>query len=568
MELVDSRRLTGPNLLSDRRGAVIDVRCPDQPPGRVVDVWQQQVRRMLQAVGWSQETTCVRRFSNGLSLAISAPNDALFAATDINDWAWEATCRVLAGKGEPDLEAADALRAQIAAESDSRLGDLDRAARQRSLPLLSDTDNLSVGFGRGSLTWPLNAPPTPSEVPWSKLHGIPVGLITGTNGKTTCVRTAASLVRAAGLTAGLSSTDWIGIDDEILDYGDYSGPQGARTVLRDPRVDIAILETARGGLLRRGLAVERANAALITNVAADHLGEFGVENVDELADVKWVVTKALREGGRLILNADDERLVKRGRRCDLPITWFSPDPRCEQLRVAAARGSAACTVRDGTIAYLQNSQWRPVVDVADVPITLGGAAVHNVSNVLGVVGLAVALGLSFEAIRRGLRNMRPEDNPGRGNLFQVDGVTVVVDFAHNPHGMQAFLALGRNLPVKRRALLIGQAGDRSDEDIRGLVQAACTMPLDRVLVKNMEKYSRGRPDGEVAAIIREEFLGLGLPAQNLVLFDNEMDAVRDALAWAAPGDLVILLIHEDRDSVLDYLRARAETNPMQRGDSR
>jgi UDP-N-acetylmuramyl tripeptide synthase len=195
--------------------------------------------------------------------------------------------------------------------------------------------------------------------------------------------------------------------------------------------------------------------------------------------------------------------------------------------------------------------------VDSIPITLGGAATHNVDNALGVTGLALAMGLPIEAVGSGLQALRPEQNPGRCNLFNIGGARVIVDFAHNPHGLQAFLELGRNLSAERRLLIIGQAGDRSDDDIRSLVEVAARAKPDRVLIKRMARYSRGRPDGEVARLIRETFLAAGTPPDKLVDEEDELEAVRDALRWAQPGDLVIALIHEDRNAVLDFLTEQA-----------
>ena len=315
MRCLDSRRLTGPNLLWDCPGAVIDVEFDNDENDMDINTWQSQVRRMMDALGWHEERTCVRRFKGGASLAISAPVDALYAATDINDWAFDAVCNIREGRPEPDIgHDARRLAEIIRDECNPRLPALRDAAMARNKPILIDTEDVSIGMGRYSRSWPLDDLPNINEVPWDELDSIPVGLITGTNGKTTSVRLSASIARAAGFTVGLSSTDWIAAGDVILDAGDYSGPGGARTVLRDRNVDLAVLETARGGLLRRGLAVTRANAVLITNVATDHLGEFGVHNVDELADVKWVVTRALDDQSTLVLNADDARLVERAQK--------------------------------------------------------------------------------------------------------------------------------------------------------------------------------------------------------------------------------------------------------------
>jgi UDP-N-acetylmuramyl tripeptide synthase len=255
----------------------------------------------------------------------------------------------------------------------------------------------------------------------------------------------------------------------------------------------------------------------------------------------------------LVLNADDPMLLARGESASIDITWFSLDPKHPRLEQSRAQGTPVCTVEDDWIVYSSAGNGHALIRVEEIPITLGGAATHNVANALGVVGLAAALNASRKHITEGLRSMRPTDNPGRCNLFNIRGATAIVDFAHNPHGVGAFLDMGRQMPAARRFLVIGQAGDRSDEDIRGLVRAACALPLERVFIKEMRGYSRGRAHGETAAIIRDEFMAQGYADDKLVVIERELEAVTRALDLSREGDLVMLLIHEDRDEALRYL---------------
>ncbi|MDJ0957283.1 MAG: Mur ligase family protein [Arenicellales bacterium] len=561
MRCLDSRRLTGPNLLWDKPGAVLDVRFEDGDPRAGIEAWRTQVTRMLQAVNWEREQTCVRQFKDGASLAISAPLDVLYTATDVNEWGFAAACDVLAGKPQPEVEKdAQQLHKSIAEESNPELIELIDAASKRDIPILVDTDNVSIGLGRYSRTWPLDKLPQSDQVPWSDLGHIPVALVTGTNGKTTSVRLAAAIAESAGYTVGMSSTDWIAAGSAILDRGDYAGPTGARSVLRDPRVDLAILETARGGLLRRGLAVAYADVVLISNVAADHLGEFGVNNVDELADVKWVATRALGAKSTLVLNADDPRLVERAQGSAFNVLWFSPNPDQLVLTQHVENNGTVCTVIDGQVTLVREGKLLTVLPVSDIPITLKGKAIHNVYNVLGVTGLAIELGLSLDAIASGLRSMQPNDNPGRSNVFEINGAVFIVDFAHNPHGMASFVDMLRTMPARRRTLLIGQAGDRSDEDIRGLAATACRVEWDDVVIKEMRHYARGREGREVADILHSEFLNQGLREKQIRHEEQELEAVQSLVAQAQQDDLIVLLIHERRSDVLNYLNGMATSN--------
>ena len=556
MKLLDSRRLTGPNLILDRAGAVLDVALDPAERETVPAIWERQARRILDAVGWAEQETRVHLFPTGASLVLSAPIDALYAATEINEWAWTAAETMARGWEEPSVaEAAERLREEIERERNPALLALRGAALAHGVTFLSDDDHVSVGLGTGSLTWPARELPAPEAVDWSRVHDIPVLLVTGTNGKTTTVRLLAALLRAAGKVAGLTSTDHVEVAGEVLDRGDCSGPGGARTLLRDPRVEIAVLETARGGILRRGLAVAAADAALVTNIAADHLGDFGVEDLAALADVKMVVTRVVGPRGRVVLNAEDPLLVERAGQVAAPLVWFGLDPDGPVLRRAIEHGGEAWTVEDGWFVRWQAGHREPIVPVADVPLTFGGAARHNVANALAALALAETFDLAPEILAAGLRSLRstPEDNPGRANLFEIGGVRLLVDYAHNPHGIAALAELAAAIPAERRLMVIGQAGDRDDEAIRDLARAAWEARPDHIVVKDLPAMLRGRNAGEVPAILVDELRLLGVPEERFETAETEIDAVHQALAWARPGDLLILLVHTQRDEVLALL---------------
>lgn len=554
MRLLDSRRLTGPNAVWEHPGAVIDVRFGDIDPELVIGAWQHAVRRLLDEVGWRDESFCVRRFTGGASLAISAPVDALYTATEINDAAWDAARDMIeGGQRQLLLRVARQLREDVRDEERPRLQRLLREARERAVPALVDTEAVSLGLGCRSVCWELADVPHPDDVDWQRLGTIPVCLVTGTNGKTTSVRLLSAIGAAAGLVTGVSSTDWLALGGEVLDRDDYAGPQGARTILRHPRCELAILETARGGLLRRGLAVEHANAALITNIAADHMGEFGVHDLDELADVKWTVTRALDADSVLVLNADDPQLVARAQRTPARLVWFSPNPKNPVLAAHVAAGGSAVTVQRGRIMLLQGSLAEAVIPVKRVPITFGGAAAHNVVNALGAAGLAHGLGMATDHIAAGLASLAADDNPGRANRYQRGGVEVWLDFAHNPHGLEALVAMLQRLPARRRLLIIGQAGDRSDGDIRDLAVAAGS-GFDRVLIKRLEGHARGREPGEVAALLRQAFRDAGYGSRQLSIVASELGALRAALRWAQSGDQVLFLAHEDKQAATRQLQ--------------
>lgn len=557
MKLLDSRRLTGPSLVQFRPGAILDVElAPGESPGPLVAAWERHARSALAAVGWAEERTAHRIFASGLSLAHTAPVDALYAATEVNEWAFEQACRELAGETPEDAsEAAARLRAEIEAERNPRIVELTRAAAARGVACLRDDDRLSLGLGSGSITWEVSDLPGADEVDWDCLHDIPVVLVTGTNGKSTTVRMLAAIAEAAGFTVGSSSTDRLLVGGTCLETGDWSGPGGARRVLRENEVELAILETARGGLLRRGLALERAQVAIVTNVAADHLGEWGVGDVGELAEAKLIVSLAAEH---LVLNADDPVLVEHAASRDRPATWFSLRGGEHGLKASRDEAGRTVVLEGDELVLYEDAARTSVLPVDELPAAFGGTARFNISNALAAIGAAREIGLSVETIAEGLRSFRsdPDDNPGRLNLFERDGVRVLVDFAHNPHGMEALLDMAVALKPERLLVSTGQAGDRDDESIRRLAQVIAARRPDRVIIKLMTSYLRGRPEGEIPAILEAEFLRGGVPADAVVHAADELEAARLALDWARPGDLLLLTCHAQRPELLALLHGK------------
>ena len=524
---------------------------------------------MLDAVGWSAETLATRVFAGGASLALSAPADALYAATDLNEWAWAAAVGEIHGTPEPDFAAAaECLQAAIREERCPALLALRNAARARGLTFLSDEEGVSVGAGSGALVWPLDRLPDAQSVDWERAHEIPTALITGSNGKTTVVRLLAAMMAETGRVTGTTSTDAVTVGGVTIADGDYSGPEGARMLLRRPEVEVAILETARGGLLRRGLTIERADVAVVTNIANDHLGEFGVQHLGALAEAKLLVARAVGPEGGVVLNADDPVLVVAGASVQAPVVWFSLQPDRPALARHIRAGGAAAVCAGDNLVLATGETIYVVAAVSDLPIALAGAARHNVANALAAMAAAQVLGIPIDAVGRVLRRFgqTAEDNPGRANVVELGGVLLIVDFAHNPHGMTALVRMAASFPARRRLLLLGQAGDRSDSDLRGLAQAAAAFRPDRIVLKEMEHYRRGRQVGEVSAVLADEFLRCGIPDEALVRTGSELDGVREALSWARGGDLLLLTVHEDRREVIGLLE-RLRAGGWQAGDA-
>jgi len=560
MELLDSRRLPGANLLWERPGAVIDITASTEQLPLVVEAWRVAARELLDALEWDKQDLCVRLSDSGASLALSAPLDALYSATEVNEEAWASASAAVSGAAMPPRDQqVMRLRALIDEEVNPALIRLREAAVKRGVSFLSDDDFVSVGTGARSQTWPVAELPAPRSLKWMSLGDIPYALITGTNGKTTTSRLLASIVEAAKLTPGISSTDGVRVGNEVVDRGDWSGPGGARLVLRDRRTEFGILETARGGMLRRGLAVESAPVAAVLNVGEDHLGEWGVGSLEGLAETKFIVTRVAEV---VVLNADDPVVAALGEELPQPIVWFSLDPNSELIQLHLESGGGACVLEDDKLWLCLGQKRTELLSVADVPVTLGGAARYNIANALAAAAIAALSGIESKFIRKGLAafDNSVEANPGRLNHFELGGVQALVDYAHNPHGYSALFDTIERMPAERRLIIVGQAGDREESAIRELARQAWAIQPDRVVIKEMEAHLRGRELGEIPAMFEHELREAGADDADFVHAPSEFEAVRSAFEWAQPGDLLVLLCHDERDRVLQLISRLQSTD--------
>ncbi len=562
--------MMGPNVYSDSEGAVLDVRVARDESVLLAQLcaeWEAAVHQLNDAMQSPTSVTSVHADVPdagepwiGASLFIEVAVDVLMTATELNEQAWVmAEQAVVSGRTpQTDDVIGERLRAAATAERASRsnLTMLRRTAIQRRRTVTFDDEFLSLGSGAGALVWPLPEAPDAASVVWDTVRDVPIVLVTGSNGKTTTTRLVAAMWRAAGRVAGWCCSDGVWVGDEQLNSGDFSGPAGARAVLRNDRVQAAVLETARGGILRRGLAVHRANSAIITNIAADHFGEYGVRTLHDLARVKAVVAHAIGHDGCLVLNADDPTLRELAPALSVPLAWFSMDASNPLVLQHVRRDGDAAIVRDDRVALHVDATWHDLGAVADMPLALGGTAPHNIANLLGAALLAAVSGVPVTAIRDTMSTFgaSPDDNPGRLQVQHFGGLTVLLDYAHNPEGLAALCRTAMTIPASRRLLVLGQAGDRDDKQLRALVRAAWSVTVfDHVIVKEMERMLRGRSVGELPALFLHELARLGVGPAAVEVAPAELDAIRRALAWSRPGDVLVCPVHVEKQAVLSLL---------------
>jgi cyanophycin synthetase len=394
--------------------------------------------------------------------------------------------------------------------------------------------------------------------------------ISGTNGKSTVTRLITHIMLGAGKRVGTTTSDGVLIDERMVEPGDWTGPGGAQQILRRSDIDIAVLETARGGIVLRGMGYESNEASVLTNVSSDHLDLQGIHTLPELAEVKSTICRVTKPSGWVVLNGDDPHVAAIARRVRGHVAFFSiagPTPAVVRRHVRG--GGRAYLVRDGTLTEVEGDRESSIVEVRRVPITIGGLARHNVANALAAAGGARGMGATLAQVRDGLMDFAPssDHSPGRLNLFRLGSRVVIVDFAHNEAGIAAVMDVaegiaaggaGRTAPI---TVIIGTAGDRPDDTLRGIGRIAAQR-AQRVAIKETLKYLRGR---SARAVVGELLAGVkagGMTSADVPVYRSETAALKAELDGAgskahgrgadAPR-VIVLMCHEEREEVFELL---------------
>jgi cyanophycin synthetase len=391
---------------------------------------------------------------------------------------------------------------------------------------------------------------------------IPIISITGTNGKTTTTRMIAHILNDGKRTVGMTTSTGIHINGELIVQGDTTGPISARTILGDKSINVAVLETARGGIVRRGLAYDWSDISVLTNISEDHIGQDGIESIEDLIPIKALVAERVRPGGTLILNADDEnslRVLKREKvkEVNKQIIYFSLDENNRRVSEHAACGGTAYVVKNNSIVEIIEQESSPVIATRDIPVTLGGTADFQTANAMAAIAACRSYGLSREQIVNQLKTFRNDNNPGRNNLYKVGIGYVLVDYGHNTDGFAAVCRMARRWTGKTVTGIIGLPGDRDDRIAQEAAQVAA-QGFDRVIVTE-EVNRRGRAVGEMAkllcdAIEREK------PNGNCEIVLDEIEAFSKAIAEMRKNEVVVIF-YRQLDLILEIL-ARHQGVPV------
>ena len=377
---------------------------------------------------------------------------------------------------------------------------------------------------------------------------VPVIAVTGTNGKTTTVRLTAHLLKAQGLRVGMTNTDGVYVNGRQTDSGDCSGPRSARNVLMHPDVDAAVFETARGGLLREGLAFDRCKVAIVTNMGAgDHLGLNYITTLEDLSVLKRVIVLNVEPNGMAVLNAADPAVVSMAHHCPGDVTFFALDAHQPVLAAHRAQGKRVVFTDDGDIVAQKGKQiFR--IPLANVPLTRQGQIGFQTENVMAAVAAAWAVNVPWDAIAQGLSTFISDIQgvPGRFNVFDYQGATLIADYGHNPDAIQALVQAVDNMPAKKRVVVISGAGDRRDQDIRDQTEILGAA-FDDVLLYQ-DACQRGRADGEVLKLLREGLQG-AKRTSHVEDIQGEFNAIDKALARLSDGDLCLILIDQVEEAL-------------------
>src|SRR6185295_13261213 len=393
-------------------------------------------------------------------------------------------------------------------------------------------------------------------------YRIPIAAITGTNGKTTTTRMVGHILKLAGCTVGMATSDGVYIDGELTVAGDMTGPWASHLVLRDPSVDAAVLESARGGIVRAGLGWRKCKVGAVLNVAADHLGMGGINDLDELAEVKRVVVEVAQEW--CVLNADDERVARMAEHSPAKPIYVTLQRENDLVRRHIRDKGRAVALEEGLngrmIVLYEGEEQIPLLWARQIPATIEGHAIHNIQNAMFATAIAHAMGISLENVRQGLRTFTTDfyQTPGRMNFYNEHPFRVLLDYAHNAHGMDAMAQTVRGLNVTgRRIGVLAAPGDRRDEDILDLARAAAPA-FDFIILREDDRL-RGRQPGETGALVRQGLVAAGFPAERIsVEIYGEEEAVQRALETAQPGDLLVIFgdkLGRDWEQIVSFGRA-------------
>ncbi|MGI6527220.1 MAG: cyanophycin synthetase [Caldicoprobacterales bacterium] len=388
--------------------------------------------------------------------------------------------------------------------------------------------------------------------PYGSKHSVPIVSVTGTNGKTTTTRMISHILKTRGMRVGMTTTDGIYIDDNCIMKGDTTGPASAKMLLTDKSIDVAVLETARGGIIRSGLGYDLADIGVLTNISEDHIGLDGVNSLEDMLHVKSLVIEAVKSNGHVVLNADDQMVVQAAGHSKASIIYFSLQEDNLIVHKHISDGGIAVFLKDNYITLATGNGLLKSLSIIQVPSVYGGKLKYNIENCLAAFSAAYALNIPLQIIERALTSFYCNEihNPGRFNIFNIRDFRVVVDYGHNLAGYASITEAVKKMGGSRLIGIIGAPGDRSDSSIHSMGKIA-GKSFHQIIIKE-DRVLRGRQAGEVSHLLMKGVLSSGLPKHAVTMIRNEDEALRAAIQNAAVGDIIVVF-YEDLECIMNII---------------
>lgn len=544
-----SSRLLGQSRFFDCAGAMIDVEWLGDNE-KIANTFAEELNKLLEKLPVKDYEIKTKVYRNGFNIALRYPYDLLMVACEILDWVWADITDLFDLEREVNLKRSIRRFKKIIAENQKLiLRKIYNKAQEKKVNFFVNKDTVVLGSGIYQFKAKLNKILKLSDIPWKKIKNIPSVLITGTNGKTTTTRLTEFICRKSGLVSGYCSTDWVMINGKLVSEGDLSGPSGHQFVLSNSKVEVAILEVARGGMVKRGLLPNYATAATMTNIAHDHIGQNGIENLTDLAIAKGIVYNGLSDNGIAIINLDDANIVA------LPIkhrkSYLSTKLDENSISKYLTADNFVVFIADQEIILKTLTERFILNRIDEIPVTVHGLATYNYENVLHAVALSYSLGVLPKHIIKGLAKFGGDDksNFGRWNYYHSNKHGhLVVDIAHNPAGLESVLTLTdgfRKLKglKGKLGLMYGNTADRR-ETMPEIADIIIRHNIDSVVIKEFQQSLRGSELGEMPEAFKKILFEKGYPAKKIKVIPNEVEAVTHILTKAKPDDMNILCSHE------------------------
>lgn len=557
------RVLAGTNMFFSGVGAILEYGTRNSRKSDLAQAYEVELRKVLDSLGWDDVPIYKRIYSRGFIFAIPTEFDLTVAGRKILGIVFDMVVAKFNQEEIPDFdEEVDYLDYVISRERYKTLRNIYDEAKRRLFNVYLNDGVISIGSGKGAFIANIDEISF-DDVPWDSIYEIPSVLVTGTNGKTTTVRLTSFISQHAGKTVGYCSTDWVMINGEVVSEGDLSGPNGNRTVMTNPAVDVAVLEVARGGMVKRGLATSNVSGAVVVNVTADHLGVNGIDTVQDLALAKFTVQNAVRVGGHNIVNLDDELsylFID-----DLPCAkaFFSQKlTEIEMISYLHNSDDYACFVQDNVFYVYQNGVKHRIAAMDDVDLTYGGLAKHNIENVLAAICLSLELGRTYSEITAGLMAFRnDENNQGRFNLFDIKGNKILVDYGHNFASIDNMLKFARSIakPHSELTVLLGFSGDRKFM-INDVTSSVVKYDINNVILKMFTNHLRGAEVGEVVDLLKDNLVSKGFNSQNiLATVETELEALDIVFSRLGQDNIFIMLCQDQALEIINAIKKYSAT---------